>query len=83
MITPKFSENPGQSAIFRRGPILNSNRDLKMSYFLHHFTPPHDDPILPEIWSILIRNYLPKGVNFGYKWIARHFPKILVKSRAT
>ena len=54
---------------------MNSNRDLKMSYFLQHTRRRLDGPILPKISAILSRNYLSNGVIFGDKWNDRDSPK--------
>ena len=32
-----------------------------MAHFRHHFSPPPADLLCAEIWSVLNRDYLPKG----------------------
>ena len=42
------------------------------------FPGPHlpDGPFCSEIWSVLTRDYLPKGAIFGDRWITRDFRNI-------
>ena len=61
---PKIADNLplSEAGVFR---TLIAARNAP---FLAPFTPPPPDDLLrPEIWAILILDYLPKGVIFGDK----------------
>ena len=48
-----------------------------MPHSRHHFSPPPAGLFCSEIWPTIIRDYLPKRVSSGDRWITRDFPAIL------